>query len=60
MSRIERKMAQDELDAVEQHDVLAMFHQNQGFYPAVQERRRRVRHEENPVVLESSVRCEAA
>ena len=60
MNRRTRRMAQDELAAMEQNPRLAMFHQNQGFLRTVQELERRGRDAENQAILESSARCETA
>ena len=49
MNRISRRLAQDELAAVEQNSRLAMIHHNQGVHQAVQDA-------VNQVVFESSAR----
>ena len=55
-SRITRRMAQDELSAMEQNARLAMFHQHQQFQLAVFEHQRLARDAVSQAVLNSSAR----
>ena len=60
MIRVTRRMALEELAAMEQHSRLAMFHQIQGFQHVVQEHQARARDSVNQAVFDSSARCDTA